>query len=60
MKDRLRIVARILGPLYTSAGVNPEKCWIVPVQHERMMLDGEEQYIIVDKKTGDMKEIATA
>lgn len=60
MKDRLKIVDHIPGLLCASTEIYVEKCWIVHVQHEKMTLDGEEQYIVVDKKTGDMKEITTA
>lgn len=57
MKDRLEIVDFMPDPFYNSTRLHPEKCWIVHVRPEKFMLDGEQNYILVDKETGTMKGV---
>jgi hypothetical protein len=57
MKCRLEIIESIPGPFYNSAALDPGKCWIVHVCPEKFMLDGKQQYIMVDKDTGTMMEV---
>jgi hypothetical protein len=60
MKCRLEIVESIPGPFYNSTALDPGKCWIVHVCPERLMLDGKQQYIIVDRDTGAFTDIMTS
>jgi len=60
MRNRLEIVDRITGATYAPPVIDPEKCWIVRVHPEGLMLDGEEQYIVIDKASGKMTEVTTS
>jgi hypothetical protein len=60
MRNRLEIVDRITGATYASPVIDPDKCWIVRVHPEELMLDGKNQYIVIDKANGTATEVTTA
>jgi hypothetical protein len=57
IKCRLEIVDHIKGNLYNTGKINFKNSWIIYVQPEVPVLDGKEQYIVIDKKTGETREI---
>lgn len=52
LKGRLKIVDRIDGRPYFSKDTDIEKCWIVHIEPEWFLLDGDQAYILIDKDTG--------
>lgn len=59
MKGRLEIVDRISGCLYMRGNIDVNNSWIIYVHSDGYILDGPEQYILIDKNTGVMNEIIT-
>jgi len=59
IKSRLEIVDHISGILYNPDKVDLKNSWIIHVEPEKPILDGEDQYIVIDKKTGIMTEVTT-
>jgi len=57
IKERFEIVDHISGSFYMPGNINLKNCWIIHVQKEELILDGQNQYIIIDKNTGVMNEI---
>ena len=57
IKRRLEIVDHIEGNLYNTGKINFLNSWIIHVQPETPVLDGKEQYIVIDKITGETREI---
>ena len=58
-ESRLEIVDHISGILYNIGKINFKNSWIIHVGPEEPVLDGKEQYIVIDKNTGVMNEIIT-
>jgi hypothetical protein len=59
MKGRLEIVDRISGCLYGASNIDFKNSWIIYVHSGECRVDGHEQYILVDKKTGTTTEVTT-
>ena len=59
IESRLEIVDHISGILYNIGKINLKNSWIIHVEPEKPILDGEDQYIVIDKKTGIMTEVTT-
>jgi|GEM_PF-2304961 hypothetical protein len=59
IKNRLEIVDRISGIIYMPTNIDFKNSWIIHVKSEESILDGQEQYVVVDKKTGIMTEVTT-
>jgi hypothetical protein len=59
IEHRLEIVDHIEGNLYDTGKINFKNSWIIHVGPEAPVLDGKEQYIVIDKNTGVMNEIIT-
>jgi hypothetical protein len=57
MLGHLEIVDRISGCPYGSNNIDVENSWIIYVPGEALILDGPEHYIVVDKRTGDIKDV---
>jgi len=57
IKSRLEIVDHIAGNLYNTGKINFKNSWIIHVKSEETILDGKNQYIVIDKKTGVINEI---
>jgi hypothetical protein len=58
MKCRLEVVESIPA-FYNSAALDPEKCWIIHVHPEKLILDGQRQYIFIDRRTGALTDVMT-
>ncbi len=59
LESRLEIVDHISGILYNIGKINLKNSWIIHVKSEEPILDGKNQYIVIDKNTGVMNEIIT-
>ena len=59
IESRLEIVDHISGILYNIGKINLKNSWIIHVKSEEPILDGKNQYIVIDKNTGIMNEIIT-
>jgi hypothetical protein len=59
MKDRLKIVDHVSGCLYGIGNIDFNNSWIIYVPSEGLRVDGPEQYILVNKKTGIITEKTT-
>jgi hypothetical protein len=59
VKCRVEIVNNVSGNFYNPGNINVDNYWIVYVRPEQMMLDGEQNYILVHKKTGELMFITT-
>ena len=59
IKNRLEIVDRISGIIYMPTNIDFKNSWIIHVKSGESILDGQEQYVVVDKKTGIMTEVTT-
>jgi hypothetical protein len=58
-ESRLEIVDRISGCLYGESAIDIENSGIIYVHSDECRVDGPEQYILVDKKTGTTTEVKT-
>ena len=58
-ESRLEIVDRISGCLYGASNIDFKNSWIIYVHSGEYRVDGHEQYILVDKKTGIITEVTT-
>jgi hypothetical protein len=58
-ESRLEIVDRISGAIYGVSEIDIENSWIIYVHSGERRVDGHEQYILVDKKTGKTTEVTT-
>ena len=59
MKDRLEIIDHISGCFYGSGNLDVNNSWIIYVPSETLGVDGTEQYIVINKQTGIITEVAT-
>lgn len=59
MKDRLEIVDHISGCLYGSDNIDVKNSWIAYVHPEESRVDGPAQYVVINKQTGSVTEVAT-
>jgi len=57
IKDRLEFVECLPGNSYIPTSLDLKANWIIRVKPEETQLDGREQYIIVDKKTGITRDV---
>ena len=57
LESRLEIVDHIEGNIYHAGKINLKNSWIIHVKSEEPILDGKNQYIVIDKKTGVINEI---
>ncbi len=60
IKNCLELVDNIKGITYGINENEIKNCWIFVVKPENFHLDGVQRYIIVNKKTGEVKEIITS
>lgn len=59
MEGRLEIVDHIAGCFYGGGNIDVKNSWIIYVPSETLIIDGPEQYILVNKQTGIIAEITT-
>ncbi len=57
--SRIEIAERISGAIYGVNEIDIENSWIIYVHSGECRVDGSEQYILVDKKTGTTTEVTT-
>jgi hypothetical protein len=58
-ESRLEIVDHMSGAIYGVSESDIKNSWIIYVHSGECRVDGHEQYILVDKKTGTTTEVTT-
>ena len=58
-ESRFEIVGHISGAIYGVSESDIENSWIIYVHSGECRVDGHEQYIVINKKTGIITEVTT-
>jgi len=52
LKQRFKVVGKLDGDPYMPREIDLGKYWIVHLEPEEAIIDGRQEYILVDKETG--------